>query len=384
MQTFDVDGLLRWLCAILVRQGLFMFDLFKKWFLRYFSDPQALILWFLLLFGFILVIVLGNMLLPVFISVIIAYLLEGMVTGLQRLKSPRPISVAVVFILFMTSFILILVVLLPLLSRQIGQLLQELPSMINYLKNQLMELPDKYPDIISRDQLNEVFDFIGSGLLNLGRQLLSLSLASVRGIITILVYLILVPLLVFFFLKDKEKIIAWVSGFLPRERKLAADVWLELNLQIGNYVRGKIWEILIVWGVTYAAFSVLKLQYSMLLALFTGLSVLIPYIGATVMFLPVALIAYFQWGWGADFAYALLAYAIIQILDGNLLVPLLLSEVVNLHPVAIIVAVLVFGGLWGIWGLFLAIPLATLVQSVMKAWVNHNQSITKPTKKASA
>jgi putative permease len=118
-----------------------MFDMFKKWFKRYLSDPQALILWFLLLFGFILVISLGNMLLPVFISIIIAYLLEGMVNALQRLKFPRPISVTVVFILFMASFILILVGLLPLLSRQIGQLIQELPSMINYFKDQLMKLP---------------------------------------------------------------------------------------------------------------------------------------------------------------------------------------------------------------------------------------------------
>ena len=88
------------------------------------------------------------------------------------------------------------------------------------------------------------------------------------------------------------------------------------------------------------------------------------------MFLPVMLIAYFQWGWGADFAYTIIAYAIIQLLDGNLLAPLLLSEVVNLHPVAIIVAVLLFGGLWGIWGLFFAIPLATLVHAVIKAWFN--------------
>jgi len=88
------------------------------------------------------------------------------------------------------------------------------------------------------------------------------------------------------------------------------------------------------------------------------------------MFLPVTLIAYFQWNIGSAFVYTLIAYTIIQILDGNLLVPLLLSEVVNIHPVAIIVALLLFGGLWGIWGLFFAIPLATLVHAVIKAWFN--------------
>jgi putative permease len=80
------------------------------------------------------------------------------------------------------------------------------------------------------------------------------------------------------------------------------------------------------------------------------------------------MIAWFQWGWSADFGWLLLSYFVLQILDGYLLVPLLFSEVVNLHPVAIIIAILVFGGLWGFWGVFFAIPLATLVQAVMQAW----------------
>ena len=90
----------------------------------------------------------------------------------------------------------------------------------------------------------------------------------------------------------------------------------------------------------------------MLLAVIVGLSVLIPYIGAVMVTIPVAIIAYFQWGLTSEFAWLLAAYGIIQALDGNVLVPLLFSEVVNLHPVAIILAILVFGGLWGFWGIF--------------------------------
>jgi putative permease len=106
----------------------------------------------------------------------------------------------------------------------------------------------------------------------------------------------------------------------------------------------------------------------MLLAVLVGLSVIIPYIGASVVTLPVVLIAWFQWGWGSTFVWLTIAYLIIQVLDGNVLVPLLFSEVVNLHPVAIIVAILVFGGIWGFWGVFFAIPLATLVQAILSAW----------------
>jgi putative permease len=109
----------------------------------------------------------------------------------------------------------------------------------------------------------------------------------------------------------------------------------------------------------------------MLLSLLVGISVIVPYVGATVVTIPVALVAFSQWGVTSEFGYLMLAYAFIQFLDGNLLVPLLFSEVVNLHPVAIIVAVVFFGSLWGIWGVFFAIPLATLIQAIIKAWPSH-------------
>ena len=106
----------------------------------------------------------------------------------------------------------------------------------------------------------------------------------------------------------------------------------------------------------------------MLLAAVTGFSVLVPYVGATVVTFPVAAVAYAQWGPGADMGWVLFAYAVIQALDGNVLVPLLFSEAVDLHPVAIIAAVLFFGGVWGFWGVFFAIPLATVVAAVIRAW----------------
>jgi putative permease len=184
----------------------------------------------------------------------------------------------------------------------------------------------------------------------------------------VLIYLVLVPILVFFLLKDKELLIGWGSNFLPRDRRLTYEVWVEVDRQIGNYVQGKLLEILIVGVVTWIAFRFLGLQYAVLLAALTGVSVLIPYVGATVVTLPVALVAYFQFGLAPAFYYVLLAYGIIQFLDGNLLVPVLFSEVVNLHPVAIIAAILLFGGLWGFWGVFFAIPLATVIQAILGAW----------------
>jgi putative permease len=359
-----------------------MFQPFRDWKKKYLSDPQFLILAFLLIFGFLAVFWLGNMLTPVFAALVIAYLLDGMVTLLERFRIPHIASVLIVFFLFIAFLFILSLGLLPLLSRQIAQLVQQIPEMVAGFRNQLILLPQKYPEFISEPQINRLVEYLANELTRLVQRFVTYSLTSVRGIITILVYLILMPLLVFFFLKDKKLILKWITTFLPKDRGLATEVWQDVNQQILNYVRGKAWEILIVWGATYGTFFFLKLQYAMLLALFVGLSVLVPYIGATFMFLPVSMIAYFQWGWGPQFAWTLIAYTIIQILDGNLLVPILFSEVVNLHPVAIIVAVLVFGGMWGIWGLFFAIPLATLVQAVIKAYFrrpyNERQADKRP------
>ena len=338
------------------------------WFKRYLADPQVVFLALFLIIGFVVVITMGHMLAPVLASLVIAYLLEGLVRALERRGIPRLAAVLVVFIAFLVFVVAVLFGLMPLLSRQVTQLVQQFPSMIATGQQALMRLPERYPELVSTAQIEEMMGVIRTEIAAYGQKLLSLSLASVVGVITFVVYVILMPLLVFFFLKDKKLIIQWIKGILPRHRKFAKTVWRDVDLQIGNYVRGKFWEVVIIYAASFATFSGMGLNFAMLLAVLVGLSVIIPYIGAAVVTLPVLLIAWYQWGWTADFLWLSVAYFIIQALDGNVLVPLLFSEVVNLHPVAIIVAILVFGGFWGFWGVFFAIPLATLVQAVLRAW----------------
>jgi len=232
----------------------------------------------------------------------------------------------------------------------------------------IMLLPEKYPNIISEELVVEILSNIKANITTLSQKFVSLSLSSVVDLFSFLVYLVVVPLLVFFFLKDKKLILAWFRSFLPRDRALVATVWIEVNDKITGYVRGKFMEILLIWVISYITFLIFGLNYALLLSFAVGMSVLIPYVGAVVVTLPVAIVAYFQWGYSYETIYVLTAYGIIQFLDGNLLVPLLFSEMVNLHPAAIIMSVLIFGGLWGVWGVFFAIPLATLVHSVMNSW----------------
>lgn len=345
-----------------------MINIIRNWYERNFSDPQAVILLILLVSGFLIVIYMGGMLAPLLTSIVLAYMLEPAVTLLEKYRLHRLVSVILVCLLFLLLAMMIVLWLIPVLTNQISQLIQDLPKHIEQGRQALLGLPEAYPQIFNEGQVNDILSAISGQIKTIGQKFLSFSLASIPVMFALVIYLFLVPLLIFFFLKDKQVILDWLKQYLPKERGLAAKVWEEMDQQIGNYVRGKIAEIVIVGGVTYIVFLAMGLNYSMLLAVLVGLSVIIPFIGAAAVTIPVVMIAYFQWGWGADFAYVLLAYGIVQALDGNVLVPLLFSEAVNLHPVAIIVAVLVFGGLWGLWGVFFAIPLATLVKAVLHAW----------------
>ncbi|MBA5762028.1 AI-2E family transporter [Vibrio sp. 404] len=344
-----------------------MLEMVSRWYKRRFSDPHAVSLVAILLFGFITIYFFGDLIAPLLVAIVLAYLLEWPVSKLSKLGIPRTLSVILAILTFFSLALIALFGLVPTIWQQVGNLINDIPNMYTGLQNVIAELPQKYPELANFQIVESLVTNAKNQVISVGESVVKGSLASLVSLATLAVYLILVPLLVFFLLKDKKEMIAMASGVLPRNRKLATKVWEEMNEQISNYIRGKVMEILIVGGVSYVTFAILDLRYSVLLAVAVGFSVLIPYIGAAAVTVPVAIVGLFQWGLSPDFYYLLIAYGIIQALDGNVLVPVLFSEAVNLHPVAIIVAVLVFGGLWGFWGVFFAIPLATLVKAVWNA-----------------
>lgn len=345
-----------------------MLDVFSRWYKDRFSDPHAVTLTILLVFGFGLVYFFGSLLAPLLAAIVIAYLLDWPVNSLQRWGVNRTGAVVIVLLVFLSLVVFALLGLVPTVFKQGANFIRELPYMLNQTQGYMLTLPEQYPEIVDAEMVAIALENIRNKLISSGEAIVSFSLGSLINLAALMVYCILVPLLVFFMLKDKTVLSRSVTRFLPDNRQLATQVWVEMNSQIINYIRGKVVEILIVGSVSYVAFAVLDLRYSALLAVLVGLSVLIPFIGAAAVTVPVALVGMFQWGFTSDFLYLMIAYGIIQALDGNVLVPVLFSEAVNLHPVAIIVAVLVFGGIWGFWGVFFAIPLATLVKAVVNAW----------------
>ncbi|MDD9959624.1 MAG: AI-2E family transporter [Gammaproteobacteria bacterium] len=355
-----------------------MRKLVNDFFDRYFHDEESIILVILLTAGLFILLLLGSILAPLIAAIIISYLMQGLVNLLlNRGFSPR-MAFAAVYILFVGIFTMMLFFLLPQVWNQLRRMLDEVPNLVNQGQAALRNLPENYPDIFSEQWVQQAINSLSGEVRGFGQTILEFSIASLPSLFAWFIFLILVPILVFFMMKDKDELVQWCGNFLPRNRPLMSAIWKEMDEQIANYIRGKVVEIIIVGSAAYLIFIFVGINYALALSVLVGLSVIVPYIGAITVTIPVVAIAYIQFGLAGEFYTVTLAYLILQIIDGNVLVPIIFSEAVNLHPVAIIAAVLFFGGTWGMAGVFFAIPLATLIKAIINAWPSRVQSKPLP------
>jgi len=345
-----------------------MLDVAKRFYQRYFADPDASVLLILILMTIGIFWLFGTMLAPVFASIVIAYLLDWFVVRLKKFKIPHGLAVISVYVLFLSIILFALLGPIPLLWEQFSNLLYELPNKLTQGQALFNQLALRYPEYFSASQFQALLGNLRGDMIKFGQMVFSASIASIPSIFQMIIYLVLVPLLVYFFLMDRNRLMLGISRYLPKQNQPLRRIWAELKLQIGNYVRGKVWEIIINWVAAYAVFWVLGFKYAVLMSALVGLSVIIPYLGAVLVTIPITILALLQWGLMPHTAYFFIAYAILLLLDANVLVPILFSGAVALHPVSIILAILVFGGLFGFWGIFFAIPLASLVKAVVRAW----------------
>ena len=340
-----------------------MQSLLNKFIKRFFSNEESVYFAILLIFSFFFIILFGNVLLPVIISIVIAFLLNGFMTTLIKYNMSKKLSLSITLIVFF-GFYLSLFMALPSIGTEINNLLQNLPIIVSSFQQNLIEMNNYF----SEEEIDQIF----ANLSNQISVLLSSALGQLAGTVSLMfnaiLYAIMIPLMVFFFLKDKSILLPIASIILPKENGFMQSVFAEMNDQLFNYVTGKFIEMLLVATASYILFAFLGLPYAVLIAILVGLSVIIPIFGAILVTIPVVLIGLYEWGLSENFYWLLGFYLLIQILDGNVLVPILFSTRNNLHPVVIIIAVLFFGGIWGFWGLFFAIPLATFVKAIINSW----------------
>jgi putative permease len=330
-------------------------------------DPQVLALLGVISVALVLVVGFSEAMAPFFAAAVIAYVLNRMLRIVVRWGMPRWMAFTSLYVVFFLVLFWTLFWLLPATVQQVKALVLDLPRIIGELQGTVTEFLDQYERYLGAGYVHEVTSRLSEQLTAATQAAVTGLVQGLPGVLTLFVYLVLVTFLVFFFIKDKEPILGWIGRFWPRDRALLNQVLRDVDAHMGRYITGKIWEIIMVGVCSEVVFVALGLRYAFLLALLTGLSVLIPYIGALIVTAPVAVLALAQWGPSWEAGWVLLAYGIIQLVDGNVVAPLILGDAVNLHPTAVILAVLVFGSLWGIWGAFFAVPLAVVVKSVLDA-----------------
>ena len=345
-----------------------MIKTLKDWYDANFTDPNQVSLALVLLFSILITYILIETISPILVAIVLAYMLEGLVQNLMRATNiVRNLSVILVFVVFLVISILTLFMLLPLLLDQLTLFVKSLPDIFNKSQEFILGLYDGN-EYIPKDYIESIFLGLQGETSKLGNSIFAFSLASAGGLFAIIVYTILVPIMIFFMLFDKEVIYSWLSRFFPKKLDLTQKAYSELNHKIGNYIRCKFIEIIIVWISSFVIFIALDLNYSLLLSFLCGVSVIIPYVGMIAVTIPIVLVSYFQWGIASEFWYVIIGHLIIQALDGNVVVPILFSDAVNIHPFAILLSILFFGSIWGVWGVFFAIPLAVLISTILNVW----------------
>jgi putative permease len=345
-----------------------MIEQLNSFFKKIFNSEETIIFSLVLLFAIILVIFFGSILTPFIISIVVAYLLVGLQKKIESFNVSKYFALLITFAIFIVTGAAMLIWLLPILYIQLQAFVLDVPGLFNDFLDFVSELPAKFPDLVSSDQISIFFQAVSSELSSVTQNLVKSSISGIQSTITILLYAILFPVLVFFFLFDRDNIINGLTKLIPGRREMFTDIWKEMDVQLSNYVRGKVIEIFIVGLSAAIIFASLGLKYSALLSVLVGLSVLIPYVGAFLVTIPVVVVGLLQFGLVPQFWILVGLYLLLQALDGNLLVPIIFSDAVKLHPVVIIFSVFIFGSMFGFWGVFFSIPIATFIKAVWNAW----------------
>ncbi len=322
---------------------------------KVFSNEESIIFSLIILASLLILYIFGGLLTPFIVSLIFAYLLIGLSQNFIKYGLSEFVSLILSYVIFLLSGLGFLIWLIPLIFQQTQAFFLEVPVWLNNFRGYIENLVQSNQELISSDQISSFFTELVGRLSSISQGILDASISGIQDTVVFSIYLIMIPVLVFFFLFDKERIIKGFLLLLPKKREMLSDVWIEMDGQLSNYVWGKGIEILIVGFSAALIFGIMGLNYTALLSIIVGISVLIPYVGAFLATIPVIAVALLQFGIGFDFYVIVGLYLLLQALDGNLLVPILFSDAVKLHPVIIMLAVFVFGGIFGFWGAFFSI-----------------------------
>ncbi|MDQ0998718.1 putative PurR-regulated permease PerM [Phyllobacterium ifriqiyense] len=332
----------------------------------------AMVVFALFLFVF------SSILLPFVAGMVLAYFLDPVADRLQRLGLSRLLATVVILVLFIVTFTVLLIILVPVLASQMSDFIARLPSYVS----RLQEL------IASRDS-QWLKDFIGvdasvirnslDSLLQQGAGFLTTLLQSIwssgKTLIDVVALFVVTPVVAFYMLLDWDRMVSKIDQLVPRDHLYTVrGIATDMNKAIAGFVRGQ-GTVCLLLGMIYAVgLTVVGLNFGLLIGLFAGLISFIPYVGSLVglvLALCVALVQFWP-EWGGIVGVAI-AFGIGQFIEGNILQPKLVGQSVGLHPVWLMFALFAFGSLMGFTGMLIAVPTAAAIGVLVRFVINRYQ-----------
>lgn len=310
---------------------------------------------------------------PFFVSFLLAYFLEPLIVALVRRGVPRTVSI-VVFLL-LTLFLLVLVVLLlyPPLASQAERLIENLPLYLETMRQRLAPVIERLgvhnPEKI-KEYLQEILSRFGAlpvQILTRSTRIAFQALTSVVGFILFLVNLLIIPVVTFYLLKDWEKLMAAALALIPVNRREGVEGFLDkVNHALKAFLRGQALIALIEAALYSVGYTAVGVPLGLLLGVVTGLANLVPYLGLVIGLFPALLLTYIQFGSFSHLLGVLIVFGVVQGLETGVFYPKIMGGKVGLHPVAILLAVVVGGKLFGFLGILFAVPGAAVVSVILR------------------
>ena len=230
------------------------------------------------------------------------------------------------------------------------------------------KLPESYQNIVTVEQLKSAVIYLEEWFKNIITPAIKqIAPIFMNTMSFITVYFLIVPIFAFFMLKDKDRLLHLIGHYCSAYNEVAA-FWKEINRLISKYLIGNIIHIFIVAIINGIFLGIMGLNYTLLFAIGIGLSVLVPYVGIVIVTIPLIGVGLMQFGLSSDMLILLSVYVVLQIVDAYVITPMLFSEALKIDTFSILVSVFLFGGIWGFWGIVLAIPLAVFIKTVVTMW----------------
>lgn len=312
-----------------------------------------------------LVLLVSNALLPFLVSLIMYYLLSPLVDFLDRKGMNRTLAIALLYIAIIGLIVYAVMSAIPVLQSQFNSFLANLPHFVRQVSHNIGDWVDNTPLNVPVENLLLKLEAKAADIQNnlgsvIGRGLSGVT-TFLSGAFSMMMTALMVPIILFFFLKDGSE---FFEGFIeklpPVWRNDIARIGIAMDVQVGSYIKGQLTVAFVNGVLMYIGFSLIGLNYAALIAIMGGFLSIIPYLGPTLTFVPALLIALTQ-SW-AMVGKLILVWLIVQFVEGNLVEPNVMGKQLNVHPLTIIIILLVAGDLLGLFGLIFGVPLYAIIK----------------------